>query len=146
MSRAGWIGLSVVVTGILIGGSHLTAARPLQPGESWGHFFVFSEGDRMDFRVDTMTQDSPSSATVHGVMGIHGVDHPVVWDVTLSGMEQNHRGVPDELVGTTTIRRADFGLTGQQPLGAGTWLMGEEFTLVLKVRARLRQDPDGGAR
>ena len=97
-------------------------------------FFAVEQYPTITFRSTEATDVTPSGAKLHGVLAIHGVEQPVVLDLTIHGVSKDPWG--NERAGftaATTINRKDFGLTWNQALETGQLLLGEEVDIVLEV-------------
>lgn len=86
------------------------------------------------FKSTQVTDATPTSAKVHGLLTIHGVERLVVLDVAIYGVAKDPWGnVRAGLTATTTINRKDFGLTWNQALETGQLLVGEEVEITVEV-------------
>lgn len=86
------------------------------------------------FKSTQVTDATPTSAKVHGLLTIHGVERLVVLDVAIHGVAKDPWGnVRSGLTATTTINRKDFGLTWNQALETGQLLVGEEVEITVEV-------------
>lgn len=97
-------------------------------------FFAAEQYPTITFRSTGATDVTPSGAKLHGILAIHGVEQPVVLDLTIHGVSQDPWG--NERAGftaATTINRKDFGLTWNQALETGQLLVGEEVDVILEV-------------
>lgn len=73
-------------------------------------------------------------AKLHGLLTIHGVERPVVLDLTIHGVAQDPWGnVRAGFTATTRINRRDFGLEWNKVLETGQLLVGEEVDVILEI-------------
>lgn len=76
------------------------------------------------------------TAKMAGVLGIHGVEKPVLLDVEFLGRAKDPWG--NDRAGfrtTTTINRKDFGLNWNEALETGGFLVGDDVRIELNVEA-----------
>jgi polyisoprenoid-binding protein YceI len=94
-------------------------------------FFDVATHPTITFTSTRVTDATPTGAKLHGVLGIHGVERPVVLDLAIHGEGKDPWGnVRSGFTATTMINRKDFGLTWNQALDTGQLLVGEvEITL-----------------
>lgn len=89
----------------------------------------------MTFRSTRVFDRSGESFKLAGDLTIHGVTRPVVLDVTTEGRAKDPWG--GERAGfsaTGKIKRADFGLTWNQALETGGWMVGDDVKITLDVQ------------
>ncbi len=84
------------------------------------------------------SSDSPRAryvkAQLHGLLTIHGVEQPVVFDLEIHGEGNDPWGnLRSGFTATTTINRKDFGLNWNQALETGQLLVGEEVEITLEI-------------
>ena len=97
-------------------------------------FFDVEQFPTIEFSSTKVTDATPSSAKLHGLLTIHGVQKPVVLDLALHGEGKDPWGnVRSGFTAKTTINRKDYGLTWNQTLETGQLLVGEEVEIVLEV-------------
>ncbi len=97
-------------------------------------FFDVATYPTLTFASSQVTAVTPTSAKVHGLLGLHGVEKPVVLDVEIHGVGKDPWGnVRSGFTATTTINRTEFGLTWNQALETGQLLVGEEVEIRLEV-------------
>ncbi len=103
-------------------------------------FFDVETYPVMTFKSTRVTDVTPTSAKLHGVLSLHGVDKEVVMDLEILGMGPDAWG--NTLAGftaTTTINRKDFGLTWNEVLETGQLLVGEEVEITIEVEGLLQE-------
>ncbi|PIQ83161.1 MAG: hypothetical protein COV75_09065 [Candidatus Omnitrophica bacterium CG11_big_fil_rev_8_21_14_0_20_63_9] len=97
-------------------------------------FFDVAQYPTITFKSTKMAEVSGTTAKLHGVLTIRGVQKPVVLDLTIHGVGQDPWGnVRSGFTATTTINRKDFGLTWNQALETGEFLVGDEVEITLEV-------------
>lgn len=98
-------------------------------------FFNSAEHPKMRF-VSTSISGSGSTFTVSGNLTFRGVTKSVTLNGTVGGHVTDHRG--EDRIGwraTTTIKRSDFGITFNQPLAGGGFMLGDEVDVTLEIQA-----------
>ncbi len=97
-------------------------------------FFEVETYPTITFKSVEVTDATPTSAKVHGLLTIHGVEQPVVLDVTVHGEGKDPWGnVRSGFTATTKSNRKDFGLTWNKALETGQFLVGDEVEIILEV-------------
>ncbi len=97
-------------------------------------FFDVEQYPTITFTSTKVTDDTPNSAKLQGLLRIHGVEKPVVLDVEIHGVGKDPWGnVRAGFTGKTKINRKDFGLTWNKTLETGQLLVGEEVEITLEV-------------
>ena len=97
-------------------------------------FFDVEKIPTLHFKSTEVTDVTPTSAKLHGLLTIHGVEKPVVLDLEIHGVLQDPWGnVKAGFTATTKINRKDFGLTWNKALEAGQFLVGEEVLITLDI-------------
>lgn len=101
-------------------------------------FFNVAEFPEMTFKSTGLKLNADNqSGVLTGDLTISGVTKPVDIDVTFEGHMPNSL-FGDERVafsGSTKINREDYGLTWNQALETGGWLVGKEIKIELDVQA-----------
>ena len=88
----------------------------------------------LTFTSTQVTDATPTSAKLHGLLTIHGIEKPVTLDLEVHGEAKDPWGnVRAAFTATTTINRKDFGLTWNKVLETGQLLVGEDVEIVLEV-------------
>lgn len=101
-------------------------------------FFDVEKFPTLTFASTEATDVTPTSAKLNGLLTIHGVEKPAVFDLQIHGVAKDPWGnVRSAFTATTTINRKDFGLTWNQALETGQLLVGEEVTITLEVEGIL---------
>jgi len=97
-------------------------------------FFDVEQYPTLEFQSTEITDATPTGATLHGLLTIHGVQKPVVLDLVMHGEGQDPWGNRRSgFTATTTINRKDFGLTWNQALETGQVLVGEAVEVTLEI-------------
>jgi polyisoprenoid-binding protein YceI len=102
-------------------------------------FFDVEQYPAMTFKSTGVTDVTPTSAKLNGVLNIHGVEKPVTLDLEIHGVVTDPWGnTIASFTGTTKINRKDFGMAWNQVLETSQFLVGEEVTIVLDVAGILQ--------
>ena len=97
-------------------------------------FFDVAKYPTMAFRSTKVSDVAPTSAKLHGLLTIHGVEKPVVLDVTIHGVAKDPWGnVRAGFTATTTVNRKDFGIIWNQVMETGQVLVGEDVEIMIEV-------------
>lgn len=97
-------------------------------------FFDVEKFPKLTFRSTRITDVSGDGFTLIGDLTIHGVTREVTLDVTSEGRGKDPWG--GERAGfsaTTRIKRSDFGLTWNQALETGGFVVGDDIKVSLDV-------------
>lgn len=97
-------------------------------------FFNAEQYPTLTFRSVQVTDATSTSATLHGLLNLHGVERPVVLELEIHGEGTDPWGnVRAGFTATTRLNRKDFGLTWNQVVEGGQLLVGEEVEITLEV-------------
>ena len=97
-------------------------------------FFDVGQHPTLTFRSTRVTDVRGNKAKLHGVLSIHGVEKPVVFDLDIHGEGKDPWGnVRSGFTARTQINRKDFGLEWNETLETGQVLVGEEVDLILEI-------------
>lgn len=97
-------------------------------------FFDVDKYPTLTFKSTKVTDVSGDKAKLHGVLNIHGVEKPVVFDLQVHGVGKDPWGnVRAGFTATTRINRKDYGLNWNQTVETGGVLVGEEVDIILEV-------------
>ncbi|MBI2884886.1 MAG: YceI family protein [Candidatus Omnitrophica bacterium] len=103
-------------------------------------FFDVEQYPVITFRSTEVTDATATNAKLHGVLALHGVEQPVVLDLTIHGVGKDPWGnVRAGFSASTMINRKDFGLTWNQTLETGQLLVGEEVEISLEIEGIVKQ-------
>ena len=92
------------------------------------------------FTSTGLEHDGGSDWKLNGELTIHGVTRPVTLKTEYNGVAADPWGGTRAVFSAETkIDREDWGLTWNQALEAGGWLVGKEIRIVLEVEAVLQQ-------
>ena len=102
-------------------------------------FFDAEQFPTIVFRTTGASDYHDGHAKLKGVLSMHGVDQPVVLDVTVHGVAKDPWGnIRSGFTATVTLNRKDFGLTWNQTLETGQLLVGEEVEVTIEVEGVLK--------
>ena len=88
------------------------------------------------FRTSALEQDGGSDWKLRGELSIHGVTRPVTLETEYNGVGADPWGGTRAFFSAETkIDREDWGLTWNQALEAGGWLVGKEIKIAIEVEA-----------
>lgn len=97
-------------------------------------FFHVEQFPTLTFRSTQVSDVTPTSAKLHGVLSLHGVERPVVLDIVIHGEGPDPWGkVRSGFTATTTINRKDFGIIWNKVLDNGQFLIGDEVEIIVEV-------------
>jgi len=102
-------------------------------------FLDVDEHPTLEFHSTTVRLDG-EDPRVEGLLMVRGVTRPVTLDVEFEGATVDPWG--HERIGvsaTTDVNREDFGLTWNQALETGGWLVGKSIRIDLSVEAILKK-------
>jgi polyisoprenoid-binding protein YceI len=105
-------------------------------------FFDVEKYPTLTFVSTGVTDVTPTSAKLNGLLTLHSVEKPVVFDLEILGVAQDPWG--NTLAGftvQTTINRKDFGLTWNKAVESGRLLVGEEVEITLEISGILEKAP-----
>ena len=103
-------------------------------------FFDVEKFSALTFVSTEVTDVTPTNAKLHGLLTLHGIEKPVVLDLEIHGVLKDPWGnVKAGFTATTKINRKDFGLTWNQALETGQFLVGEEVMITLEVEGILQE-------
>lgn len=104
-------------------------------------FFDVEKFPTLSFVSTEVTNVTQEGAELHGLLNIHGVEKPVVFDLQILGVGPDPWGnIKAGFTATTQINRKDFDLAWNQTLETGQLLMGEEVTIILEVEGLLQKE------
>ena len=105
-------------------------------------FFDVEKYPTLTFKSTVVTDVTPTSAKLNGLLNIHGVEKPVTLDLEIHGIVKDPwNNTIASFTGTTKINRKDFGVAWNKVLETGQFLVGEEVTIVLDVAGLLQEQP-----
>jgi len=97
-------------------------------------FFDVARYPTLTFTSTQVTDATETTAKLHGLLTIHGVERPVVLDLAIHGEGKDPWGnLRSGFTATTTINRKDFGLTWNEVVETGQLLVGDEVEITLEV-------------
>ena len=99
-------------------------------------FFDVEKFPSIEFHSTAVKDAAETGAKLEGVLKMHGVEKPVVLDVTINGVGKDPWGnVRAAFSATTRLNRKDFGINWNQTLDNGGVLVGEEVDILLEIEA-----------
>ena len=102
-------------------------------------FFAVEQYPTITFRSTAAADAVPTGAKLHGLLTIHGVEQPVVLDLTIHGLVADPWGNQRAaFTATTAINRKDFGLAWNKAVETGQLLVGETVEIILEVEGIAR--------
>jgi polyisoprenoid-binding protein YceI len=103
-------------------------------------FFDVEQHPTISFTSTQVTDVAPTSAKLHGLLTIRGVEKPVVLDLKIHGVGNDPWGnTRSGFTATTTINRKDFGLTWNKAVESGQLLVGEDVDILIEVEGLLQR-------
>lgn len=100
-------------------------------------FFDVEKYPTITFKSTKVEDVTESSAKLHGVLTMHGVEQPVVMDLDILGEGKDPWGsIRTGFSATTKVNRKDFGITWNKVLEAGGGLLGDEVEITIEVEAQ----------
>jgi polyisoprenoid-binding protein YceI len=103
-------------------------------------FFDVENFPTLTFKSTEITDVTAEHAKLHGLLSIHGVEKPAVFDLDILGVAKEPWGnTRAAFTATTKINRKDFGLTWNKAVETGQVLVGEEVEITLEVEGLLQE-------
>lgn len=97
-------------------------------------FFDVEQFPAITFTSTQVTDATPTGAKLQGVLTMHGVQQPVVLELTIHGEGKDPWGNQRSgFTATTTLNRKDFGIVWNEPLETGGFLLGEDVDITLDI-------------
>jgi polyisoprenoid-binding protein YceI len=104
-----------------------------------GDFFDVEKFTTVEFKSTGVKDATAMGAKVEGLLKLHGVEKPVVFDVEIHGVGKDPWGnVRAGFTARTRINRKDFGLNWNEALETGQVLVGEEVEITLEIEGILK--------
>ena len=105
-------------------------------------FFESDKYPTLEFRSTSVSElGTDNRFTVTGDLTAHGVTNPVTLDVEFAGIFVDQRGSTKATFSATTeIERERWGLTWNQPLGNGGFMLGKAIKVEVEVQFALRAE------
>jgi polyisoprenoid-binding protein YceI len=105
-------------------------------------FFDVEKFPALTFRSTEVTDVTPAGAKLHGLLSIHGVEKPVVFDLVVHGEGTDPWGNRRSgVTATTRINRKEFGLNWNQALETGGVLVGDDVEIILEIEGLAKDEP-----
>ena len=103
-------------------------------------FFDVEKFPDITFKSSSITDVTPETAKIHGVLSLHGVEKPVDLDLQIHGVVKDPWGnTTAGFTATTKINRKDYGLTWNKAVETGQLLVGEEVEITIEVAGLLEE-------
>ncbi len=97
-------------------------------------FFDVERHPALTFTSTGVSDATQTSAKLQGLLTIHGVEKPIVLDLAVHGEGKDPWGNQRSgFTATTTINRKEFGLTWNEAVETGQWLVGDEVEITLEI-------------
>ncbi len=97
-------------------------------------FFDVEKFPTIEFRTTAVKDTTDTGAKVEGVLKMHGVEKPIVLDVTIGGVANDPWGnTRAAFTAQTKLKRKDFGISWNKALDAGGVLLGEDVDVILEI-------------
>ncbi len=97
-------------------------------------FFDVEKYPAIEFRTTAVKDATETAAKVEGTLKMHGVEKPIVLDVTIGGVAQDPWGnTRAAFTAVTKINRKDFGINWNKTLDAGGVMLGEDVEITLEI-------------
>lgn len=97
-------------------------------------FFDAATYPTITFESTEVTDVTPTKASLHGLLSMHGVQKPIVLDIAIHGEGKDPWGNQRSgFTATTTLNRKDFGLNWNEVLETGQLLVGEEVLITIEI-------------
>jgi polyisoprenoid-binding protein YceI len=104
-------------------------------------FFDAAAHPTITFKSAKVTDVTQTSAKLHGVLNMHGVEKPVVLDVTIHGEGKDPWGnVRAGFTATTKLNRKDFGIVWNKALETGEVLLGDEIDILIEIEGLRKEE------
>lgn len=101
-------------------------------------FFDVEKFPTIEFRTTGVRDAGETTAKLEGLLKMHGVERPVVLDVTIAGTADDPWGnTRAAFTAVTKIDRKEFGLNWNKTLDKGGLMLGEEVEVTLEIEAIL---------
>ena len=125
------IGASSILTGIGKRNDHLKSAD----------FFDLENFPKISFKSNKVTKAGLNKYAVSGDLAIHGVTKAITLDVEFVGPVKSPFGETTiGLTGKTVLNREDFGMSWNEPLESGGFMVGKEVKISVNLEADLMND------
>ena len=97
-------------------------------------FFDAEKFPQIVFKSTKVLEATPAGGKLEGLLNIHGVEKPVILDVEIHGVANDPWGnTRAAFTATTKVNRQDFGLTWNQAVEAGKFLVGDEVIITIEA-------------
>jgi len=125
------IDVESIITGIEKRNDHLKSAD----------FFDIEKFPHISFKSKSAERTSVNSCRFTGEITIHGITKSITLEADILGPVDSPFGETTlGLTGKTIINREDFGLTWNEPMGNGGFMVGKEVEITMNIEADLAED------
>jgi len=122
------IDVSSIITGIAKRDDHLKSAD----------FFDAENYREITFKNSQVERTGFNSCKVSGDLTIHGIKKPVTLEANILGPVKSPFGETSlGITGSIILNREDFGLTWNEPMENGGFMVGKEVTVTVNIEADL---------
>jgi polyisoprenoid-binding protein YceI len=119
-----------IITGIGKRDDHLKSAD----------FFDIKKYPKIIFKSTGSEQAGSGHCRISGDLNIHGIKKSIVMDVNVSGPVKSPFGETTlGLTGKTILNREDFGITWNQPMEKGGFMVGKDVEVSMDIEADLTE-------
>ena len=119
-----------IITGIGKRDDHLKSAD----------FFDIKKYPKITFKSTGSEQAGSGHCRISGDLNIHGIKKSIVMDVNVSGPVKSPFGETTiGLTGKTILNREDFGITWNQPMEKGGFMVGKDVEVSMDIEADLTE-------
>ena len=102
-------------------------------------FFEVETYPAITFKSTGVTEATEQSATLHGLLTMHGVEKPVDLDLTIHGEGKDPWGnMRSGFTATTRINRKKFGIVWNKALETGDLLLGDDVDITLEIEGIMK--------
>ena len=104
-------------------------------------FFEVAQYPTITFTSTGVTDVTPTTAKLQGLLNLHGVEQPVVLDVEIHGEGKDPWGnMRSGFTARTRLNRKDFGITWNK-IGEAGQLLGDDVEIILEVEGLAQGTP-----
>jgi polyisoprenoid-binding protein YceI len=98
-------------------------------------FFDAEKHPEISFKSSKVVPKGQDRYDVTGTFTMHGVSKEITVPVAFLGFAKTQRGEKAGFEVTTTINRKDFGITWNQAMDTGGFVLGDEVTVAINIEA-----------
>ena len=102
-------------------------------------FFEVDKYPTITFKSTGITDVTDTTAKLHGVLLLHGIEKPVDLDLTILGEGKDPWGnMRSGFTATTRINRKDFAIIWNKALETGDLLLGDDVDITLEIEGLVK--------